>query len=150
MLGISAQRTIRAAQHPYAGVDLGGGRVGLITYVRTDSVTLAERALRQAGDVISDLYGKEYYPGKPRQYSTKARNAQEAHEAIRPTELNRRPADVDHALSSDQARLYELIWKRTIASQMKPAEFLRTKLEIETTTDAGERATFATSGKAIT
>ncbi len=120
-LGFSASRTMRLAQQLYEGVDLGGETVGLITYMRTDSVTLAGEAIGGARRLIETQYGAEYLPERPRQYKTKSRNAQEAHEAIRPTDLWRKPADVKHALDRDQIRLYELIWKRTMACQMESA-----------------------------
>jgi len=120
-LGFSASRTMRLAQQLYEGVDVGQGSVGLITYMRTDSVTLAGEAIGGARRLIEKQYGKEYLPDSPRQYKTKSRNAQEAHEAIRPTDLWRKPADVRHALDKDQMRLYELIWKRTMACQMESA-----------------------------
>lgn len=148
-LGFSATRTMRAAQNLYEGVDLGGGeRVGLITYMRTDSFTLSERALAEAQSEIKALYGPEYARG-PRHYKTKSRNAQEAHEAIRPTKLARRPQEVERWLGRDEMRVYELVWKRTVASQMPDAEVLRTTLEIAAKDDAGREARFAASGKEI-
>jgi DNA topoisomerase I len=152
-LRFTSRRTMQVAQSLYDGVDLGGERVGLITYMRTDSVTLAGRALEQARKVIEDAYGREYLPAKPIQYTTKSKSAQEAHEAIRPTDLARRPQDVRRYLDDEQARLYELIWKRTIACQMRPAEIERTSVEIEVAVaGAGGEAqplTFAASGKRI-
>jgi len=129
-LKFSARHTMQVAQQLYEGVDLAGERVGLITYMRTDSLTLAQRALDQAREVIAELYGKEYLPRSAKQYKTKSKNAQEAHEAIRPTDLTRRPQDVKQYLSPDQAALYDLIWKRTIASQMVKAEMERTAVEV--------------------
>lgn len=129
-LRFSARRTMRIAQRLYEGVDVGGERVGLITYMRTDSVTLAQRALDQAQALIRDLYGDEYSTG-PRRYKTKSKLAQEAHEAIRPTDLARRPERLRQILSADELRLYELIWKRTLASQMAEARLRRTTVEIE-------------------
>lgn len=117
-LGFSAQRTMRIAQQLYEGIDLGGGPVGLITYMRTDSVNLAREALDELRSLISERYGDKNVPDSPRQYKTKAKNAQEAHEAIRPTSARQTPDDVRTHLNRDQARLYELIWKRTVASQM--------------------------------
>ncbi|MCH7945220.1 MAG: type I DNA topoisomerase, partial [Armatimonadetes bacterium] len=148
-LGFTARRTMQVAQQLYEGIDLDGERVGLITYMRTDSLTLAERALKEARDVIRDLYGNEYLPDKPKRYKSKAKSAQEAHEAIRPTDLGRRPNDVKKVLSGEQFKLYELIWKRTIACQMKPAEVERTRVEV-TVDHSGERFMFGASGKAIT
>ena len=151
-LRFTSRRTMQVAQSLYDGVDLGGERVGLITYMRTDSVTLAGRALEQARKVIEDAYGGEYLPAKPIQYRTKSKSAQEAHEAIRPTDLARRPQDVRRYLDDEQARLYELIWKRTIACQMRPAEIERTSVEIEVAVGGAggdETLTFAASGKRI-
>ncbi len=147
-LGFPARRTMQLAQQLYEGVDIGGERVGLITYMRTDSLTLADRALAQARDVVRDLYGAEYLPAKPRQYKSKAKNAQEAHEAIRPTDLSKRPQDVSRYLDKDQARLYELIWKRTLACQMSPASVERTRVEVEVP-EQGDSLVFGASGKRI-
>jgi DNA topoisomerase-1 len=128
-LGFSAQRTMQAAQKLYEGIDIGGETVGLITYMRTDGVQSAPEALTEARQVIGGLYGKEYVPEGPRIYKTKAKNAQEAHEAIRPTSLARNPGSL--RLESDLGRLYELIWKRMIASQMEAARIERTTIEME-------------------
>ncbi|MCC6545576.1 type I DNA topoisomerase [Candidatus Sumerlaeota bacterium] len=148
-LGYGAKRTMQAAQKLYEGIDIGeGDRVGLITYMRTDSVTLSDKALRDAQSVIADIYGRDYARGA-RPYKTKQRNAQEAHEAIRPTELSRRPADIRQYLDKEEFALYELIWKRTIASQMPDAELLRTTIEITAESVQGAQATFAASGKKI-
>ncbi|CAN5225686.1 type I DNA topoisomerase [soil metagenome] len=147
-LNFGAKRTMQIAQKLYEGVDLGGGeRVGLITYMRTDSVTLSDKALRDAQEVARRIYGPEFATG-PRPYKTKTRNAQEAHEAIRPTELKQRPADVKDYLENDEFALYDLIWKRTIASQMPDAELLRTTAEIAAASAKGE-AVFNASGKKI-
>lgn len=147
-LGFSAQRTMRTAQQLYEGIDLGSGSVGLITYMRTDSLTLAERALSEARQVIGDLYGKEYLPAQPKRYKSKSKLAQEAHEAIRPTDLARRPQDLRMHLTDDQFKLYDLIWKRTIACQMVPAQVERTKLEASVG-HGGVEHRFAASGKSI-
>ncbi len=147
-LRMSSRRTMRVAQQLYEGIDLAGERVGLITYMRTDSVTLAERALEEARQVIGTAYGSEYLPSQPQRYKTKAKRAQEAHEAIRPTDLARRPQDVRAYLEDDQYRLYELIWKRTIACQMVPARLERTSVEVEIDVD-GALLTFAASGRRI-
>ena len=147
-LGLTARRAMQIAQELYEGVEIGGERVGLITYMRTDSLALADRAVTQAREVIGDLYGRDYVPAKANVYKSKAKNAQEAHEAIRPTELNRKPQDIQRHLTAEQFKLYELIWKRTLASQMKPAEVERTKVEV-TVPDASRTLTFAASGKAI-
>jgi DNA topoisomerase-1 len=117
-LGFTAQRTMRTAQQLYEGIDTGGGAVGLITYMRTDSVHLAEEALNELRGYISERYGPDNLPDTPRAFKTKAKNAQEAHEAIRPTSVQREPAELKDHLSKDQFRLYELIWKRTVACQM--------------------------------
>ena len=129
-LGFDASRTMQIAQRLYEGVDIGGEPVGLITYMRTDGVDIAPEALSAARRVIEREYGARYLPEAPRRYHAKAKNAQEAHEAIRPTDLSRLPADVARFLDRDQARLYELIWKRTIASQMASAELERTTIDI--------------------
>ncbi|MBM3647821.1 MAG: DNA topoisomerase I, partial [Alphaproteobacteria bacterium] len=112
---------MRIAQKLYEGVDIGGETVGLITYMRTDGVQLAPEAIGQTRRLIESRYGQAYLPEKPRAYSSKAKNAQEAHEAIRPTDLFRTPQDVAAHLDRDQLGLYELIWKRTVASQMESA-----------------------------
>ena len=117
-LGFTAQRTMRIAQQLYEGIDTGDGAVGLITYMRTDSVNLANEAITEMRDYIAERYGKEYLPDEPNTYKTKAKNAQEAHEAIRPTSILRRPDDIENTLSKEQFKLYDLIWKRTIACQM--------------------------------
>ncbi|HTZ01046.1 MAG TPA: type I DNA topoisomerase [Xanthobacteraceae bacterium] len=130
-LGFAPAHTMRVAQRLYEGVDIGGETVGLITYMRTDGVQIAEEAIPAVRQVIEQDYGKNYVPPAPRRYETKAKNAQEAHEAIRPTDLSRRPRDTKRYLDADQARLYELIWLRTVASQMESAELERTTADIE-------------------
>ncbi|MEQ1938544.1 type I DNA topoisomerase [Mesorhizobium sp. CN5-321] len=130
-LGFSANRTMQVAQRLYEGVDLGGETAGLITYMRTDGVQMAPEAIDAARAAIGKEFGQNYLPEKPRFYSVKAKNAQEAHEAIRPTDFFRTPASVRQYLDADQARLYELVWKRAIASQMNAAEIERTTVEIE-------------------
>ena len=129
-LAFSAQRTMQAAQRLYEGVDIGGETVGLITYMRTDGVQVAQEAIDEARRVIHGRYGPEYVPEQPRYYKTKAKNAQEAHEAIRPTSLARNPGSL--RLEGDLGRLYELIWKRMIASQMEAARVERTTIDLET------------------
>ena len=129
-LGFAARRTMQVAQQLYEGIAVGGEQVGLITYMRTDGVQIAEQALHQARDVIGQRYGEAYVPEKPRRYRTKAKNAQEAHEAIRPTDLARTPQSLATVLKKDQARLYELIWKRALASQMASAEIDRVSVDI--------------------
>jgi DNA topoisomerase-1 len=128
-LGFSAQRTMQAAQKLYEGVDIGGETVGLITYMRTDGVQVAQEAIDEARQVIAGRYGKDYVPEQPRYYKTKAKNAQEAHEAIRPTSLSRNPGSL--RLEGDLGRLYELVWKRMIASQMEQARIERTVIDLE-------------------
>ncbi|SIT59904.1 DNA topoisomerase 1 [Mesorhizobium prunaredense] len=130
-LGFSANRTMQVAQRLYEGMDIGGETTGLITYMRTDGVQMAPEAISAARDAIAKEFGPKYLPEKPRNYTTKAKNAQEAHEAIRPTDFMRTPASVRQYLDADQARLYEIVWKRAIASQMQPAEIERTTVEIE-------------------
>ncbi|HEY8128365.1 MAG TPA: type I DNA topoisomerase [Hyphomicrobium sp.] len=129
-LGFSAKQTMQIAQRLYEGVDIGGETVGLITYMRTDGVQIVPEAVSQIRDVISAEFGKNYTPFA-REYKTKAKNAQEAHEAIRPTDPRRKPEQVRKHLQKDQAALYDLIWKRTIASQMAPADIEQTTAEIE-------------------
>jgi DNA topoisomerase-1 len=122
-LGFSAQKTMRVAQQLYEGVDIGEGAVGLITYMRTDSLNLAQEAVAQIREVIVELYGAEALAEEPRVYRTKSANAQEAHEAIRPTDARIVPANIEKKIDADQFRLYSLIWKRTMACQMAPAVF---------------------------
>ncbi len=123
-LGFNTQRTMRVAQKLYEGIALPGeDNVGLITYMRTDSVTLAEVAVNEIREVIAERYGKENVPDEPREFKTKAKNAQEAHEAVRPTSVARTPDDLKPVLDDDQFKLYSLIWKRTMACQMIPAVF---------------------------
>jgi DNA topoisomerase I len=129
-LGFAPAHTMRVAQRLYEGVDIGGETVGLITYMRTDGVQIAEEAVVSVRRLVDADYGKEYVPGAPRRYEAKAKNAQEAHEAIRPTELTRRPRETKSFLDADQAKLYELIWLRTVASQMESAELERTTVDI--------------------
>jgi DNA topoisomerase I len=122
-LGFSAQKTMRTAQQLYEGIDIGDGQVGLITYMRTDSLNLAAEAVTQIREVIVQLYGQAGLAEEPRAFKTKSKNAQEAHEAIRPSAANVLPADIEKKLDADQFRLYSLIWKRTIACQMAHAVF---------------------------
>jgi DNA topoisomerase-1 len=129
-LGFAAARTMQVAQRLYEGVEFGGDTVGLITYMRTDGVDLAPEAIAAIRSAIGRDYGDRYVPSSPRVYKTKAKNAQEAHEAIRPTDINRRPEDVARSLEPDMARLYELIWKRAMACQMASADIERTTAEI--------------------
>lgn len=129
-LGLAPARTMQLAQRLYEGVDIGGETVGLITYMRTDGVDMDGSAIAAARRVIGKEFGDRYVPNVPRKYTVKAKNAQEAHEAIRPTDLGRLPAMVARQLEPEQAKLYELIWKRTIASQMESAEMERTTVDI--------------------
>ncbi len=117
-LGFTAQRTMRTAQQLYEGIDTGSGAIGLITYMRTDSVNLAQEALDEIRGYIVEKYGKENQPETPNVYKTKSKNAQEAHEAIRPTSILIEPGALKEHLTKDQLKLYELIWKRTLACQM--------------------------------
>jgi DNA topoisomerase-1 len=129
-LGFAPAHTMRVAQRLYEGIDIGGETVGLITYMRTDGVQIADEAVTATRRVIEADYGAKYVPTAPRRYETKAKNAQEAHEAIRPTDLACRPREIKNSLDADQARLYELIWLRTVASQMESAELERTTVDI--------------------
>ncbi len=148
-LGFSSERTMQIAQRLFQGVEIGGGVMeGLISYHRTDSTTLSDKALRESARVIRELFGADYHTG-PRQYQTRVRNAQEAHEAIRPTDFRLAPQQLAGVLDADELRLYELIWKRTIASQMAEARLLRTTVEITATAADGTEAVFTASGKTI-
>jgi DNA topoisomerase-1 len=148
VLGFSPRDTMRVAQRLYEGVDLGGGeREGLITYMRTDSVTLSNRALEEAEKVIKDKYGERYH--HRRQFSTKSKMAQEAHEAIRPTHLNRTPEQAAKYISGDDLKLYRLIWNRTLASQMADAELLRTTIDFNADAN-GKKATLRSNGSVVT
>jgi DNA topoisomerase-1 len=129
-LGFAPAHTMRIAQRLYEGIDIGGETTGLITYMRTDGVSIAPEAIPAVRKVIGEDYGNAYVPDAPRQYTAKAKNAQEAHEAIRPTDVSRRPAKLKARLDNDQYRLYELIWMRTVASQMESAEMERTTVDI--------------------
>lgn len=147
-LGFSSERTMQIAQRLFQGMDLGGGDLeGLISYHRTDSTTLSTKALAEAEAAVKELYGAEFH--NQRQYQTKVRNAQEAHEAIRPTHFHRTPASLEKILESDEIKVYELIWKRAVASQMADAKMLRTTVEIIGETNDGGPATFNASGNAI-
>lgn len=128
-LGFAARRTMAAAQSLYQGKNVGAERVGLITYMRTDSVTLADQALRMAENVIKQRWGDDH--AERRQYTSKSRNAQEAHEAIRPTDFSRTPDSLRAVLDDDEYRLYDLIWRRAIASQMAPARIEQTTATFE-------------------
>ena len=133
-LGLGTTRTMQIAQRLYEGIDLGGEVVGLITYMRTDGVAIATEAIAAARQLIGSDFGPRYVPDQPRLYRSPAKNAQEAHEAIRPTDLARKPADIASRLDSDQRRLYELIWKRTLASQMASALLEQVAVDIADST----------------
>ena len=131
-LGFGAQRTMRCAQKLYEGVALDGETVGLITYMRTDSVNIAAEANRSARELIANTFGAQYVPETPNQFRNRSKNAQEAHEAIRPTDMGRLPSDIAAFLDEDGRRLYELIWKRAIASAMKRAELEQVAIDLST------------------
>jgi DNA topoisomerase-1 len=143
-LGLSAQNIMRIAQRLYEGIDVDGETVGLITYMRTDSVTLSGEAIGSARRLIERDYGKDYLPDSPRAYKSSAKNAQEAHEAIRPTDMFRKPEAL-RALKEEERRVYELIWKRTLASQMESAVLDQVSIDI-----AGESSTLRATGSVIT
>lgn len=144
-LGFTAQRAMRTAQQLYEGIDVGEGAVGLITYMRTDSVNLAQEAIVEIRELISTRYGKHSLPDDPRVFKTKSKNAQEAHEAVRPTSINRVPQDIKSSLTSEQFKLYELIWKRTMASQMTNATIDTIAVDMS----CGEGNLFRANGSAI-
>ncbi len=148
-LGFSTSRTMQIAQRLFQGMEVGNGEIeGLITYHRTDSTTLSDKAINESARVIRDMFGSEYYDA-PRRYQTKVKNAQEAHEAIRPTDFRQTPQRLAAILESDELRLYDLIWKRTMGSQMVDARVVKTTLEITAQTGDGDSAVFTASGKAI-
>ncbi|MBA1445920.1 MAG: type I DNA topoisomerase [Chromatiales bacterium] len=144
-LGFTTQRTMRVAQQLYEGVDVGEGTVGLITYMRTDSVNLANEALEDFRTFIAERYGNDQLPKEARRFKTKAKNAQEAHEAIRPTAVERVPQEIKQHLSKDQARLYELIWKRAVACQMIHATIHTVAADLQ----CGEGNIFRATGSTI-
>ncbi len=146
-LGLTSKTTMSIAQQLYEGVDIGGSTVGLITYMRTDSLTLANDALAEIRGYIAKQFSADYLPKAPVQYRSRSKNAQEAHEAIRPTSVLRTPDSVRAYLSRDQAALYEMIWKRTLACQMTPARFDTTTVDLA----AGEPTTvFRATGQVLT
>ncbi|OOZ41251.1 DNA topoisomerase I [Solemya pervernicosa gill symbiont] len=145
-LGFTTQRTMRTAQQLYEGVDIGGETVGLITYMRTDSVNLAQEALDEIRSLIAERYGAENVPKEARGYKTKSKNAQEAHEAVRPTSVNHLPDEIKDRLSTEQYKLYNLIWKRTVACQMIHATLDTVAVDL----GAGEGNTFRATGSTIT
>lgn len=144
-LGFGAQRTMSIAQQLYEGVDTGEGAVGLITYMRTDSVSLADEAINEIRGFIADKYGKEMVPGKPQEYKTKSKNAQEAHEAIRPTSVLRTPDQMKAYLTSDQLKLYTLVWQRTMACQMVHATLNTVAVDL----GCGKGNTFRANGSTV-
>jgi DNA topoisomerase-1 len=129
-LGFAPAHTMRLAQRLYEGVDIGGETVGLITYMRTDGIDMAEEAIASIRQMIGKQYGANYVPEAPRRYQNKSKNAQEAHEAVRPTDANRTPREVARYVDAEQAKLYELVWNRAVACQMQSAEFERTTVDI--------------------
>ena len=145
-LGLSANRTMQIAQRLYEGIELAGETVGLITYMRTDGVAISAEAIAAARQLIGGEFDPRYLPDAPRVYRSPAKNAQEAHEAIRPTDLTRKPADVARHLDRDQLRLYELIWKRTVASQMASALLEQVAVDIA---DAAGRLRLRANGSVI-
>jgi len=136
-LGMGATRTMRTAQNLYEGTDIGGETVGLITYMRTDGISLSAEAIAAAREVIEQDFGKDFIPDTPRVYKNAAKNAQEAHEAIRPTDMKRRPEQVSKYLDGEQLALYTLIWQRTMASQMASAVLDQVSVDIAGEKDAG-------------
>ncbi len=144
-LGFTAQRTMRLAQQLYEGIDIGGGAVGLISYMRTDSVSLAREALDEIRELIASRFGSDNVPKEPHFYKTKSKNAQEAHEAIRPTAAERVPESIKDSLTADQYKLYDLIWKRTIACQMIHATLDTVSVDMS----AGEGNLFRANGSTI-
>jgi len=148
-LGFSAQKTMTVAQRLYEGIDIGEGSVGLISYMRTDSVTLADEALTEIRSVITERYGADNLPEEPRRYTTKAKNAQEAHEAIRPTAAARHPDELRRFLDPQQHKLYELIWKRTVASQMNPAVYDTVAVDLAAGEPASSDISFRATGSVL-
>lgn len=144
-LGFTAKKTMSVAQQLYEGIDLGGEAIGLITYMRTDSVNLAQEALDEIRDYIRDKFGAENVPDEIRTYKTKSKNAQEAHEAIRPTSVLHEPKQIKSHLSKDQIRLYELIWKRTVACQMIHATLDTVAVDLS----AGDKHLFRANGSTL-
>ena len=148
-LGFSTERTMQVAQRLFQGIELPNREIeGLITYHRTDSTTLSDKALAESGEVIRAMFGNEFYES-PRRYKTKVKNAQEAHEAIRPTHFDLTPSQLENELGVDELKIYELVWKRTMASQMTDARVLRTTYEITATGPDSEAAVLSASGKSI-
>ena len=148
-LGFSPRQTMQLAQRLYEGVDLGGEAEGLITYMRTDGVQIVPEAIAAVRRLVTKLHGQRYVPSSPREYETKAKNAQEAHEAIRPTDFNKDPDSVSRYLDDDAARLYRLIWLRTLASQASSAEIERTTVDIDVTGKDGKHYGVRATGSVI-
>jgi DNA topoisomerase-1 len=148
-LGFNARRTMRLAQQLYEGVDLGDGNVGLITYMRTDSVSLAAEAIREIREVAARLYGADAVAEEPRIYKTKSKNAQEAHEAVRPTSAAIVPADIEGKMDGDLHRLYSLIWRRAVASQMSHAIFDTVAVDMLAGADGPERHVLRANGSTL-
>src|SRR5262252_2876109 len=148
-LGFSAKQTMQLAQRLYEGVEIDGELTGLITYMRTDGVTIIPEAIASIRQLVERDYSRRYLPPFIREYKVKAKNAQEAHEAIRPTEVSRKPDHVARHLDRDQARLYELIWKRTVASQMASAELEQTTAEIDVPGQDGKAYRFRATGSVV-
>jgi DNA topoisomerase-1 len=145
-LGMTADRTMRTAQSLYEGVDIGGQTVGLISYMRTDSVSLAKEAVQEIRDYIKNNFSAEYLPSSQPTFKSKTKNAQESHEAIRPTSIERTPEKIRSHLTADQARLYEMIWKRTLACQMAPARFDTVSVDIRL---GGDNTLFRANGQVL-
>jgi DNA topoisomerase-1 len=148
-LGFTASRTMRIAQGLYEGVNIGTEVTGLITYMRTDSVNLSETALNELAEMVRTEYGAQYALDKPRRHSGKTKGAQEAHEAIRPTSALRRPSVVARYLDADQRALYDLIWKRTVATQMAPAVFDSLRADIVGTDPEGGQLAYRATGQVM-
>ena len=145
--GFGASRTMQIAQRLYQGIDIEGDTVGLITYMRTDGTQISHEAISDFRSFITKNHGKEYLPETPNSYKgKKAKNAQEAHEAIRPTDVSREPSQMKKYLSTDQSKLYELIWNRAVSSQMNPAEFDRKSITIES---ENKNITFKANGSTV-
>ena len=144
-IGFSSAKTMMVAQQLYEGVSTPDGHLGLITYMRTDAVSLAQEAVSDIRNYISQNFGEDFLPPKPHIYKTKAKNAQEAHEAIRPTNIFKDPKEINAYLTADQAKLYDLIWKRTLACQMKQATLMATRIDLE----CGKSGIFRATGSTI-
>ena len=145
--GFSASRTMQIAQRLYQGIDIEGETTGLITYMRTDGTNISKEAVNEFRELIENDFGKDFLPDQPNSYAgKKAKNAQEAHEAIRPTDVSRKPADIKKYVNADQYKLYDLIWSRALSSQMNPAEFDRNTILISST---DKKINFRTTGSVI-